>query len=146
MTRGDHPMNCVDWMAADAFCKWKGQRLPTSNEWEWAARGGPRGTLYPWGADAPKGQLCWSGIAKNGSTCGVASFVAGNDPNGISDLAGNVGEWTADVQPGITTRHIARDGSWFETSPSDFGWQRVRYVKSEVRNNGLGFRCAATPM
>jgi formylglycine-generating enzyme len=56
--RESHPINCVDWDQAEAYCKATGKRLPTEEEWEWAARGGERGWKYPWGDDPPGGQLC----------------------------------------------------------------------------------------
>ena len=52
----DHPMDCVDWYAANEYCTWIGGRLPTEEEWEYAAtHDGTRnlGTKYPWGDDEP---------------------------------------------------------------------------------------------
>ena len=46
--RENHPVNCVDHAQATSFCRWIGGRLPTAEEWEFAAKGG-QSRVYPWG-------------------------------------------------------------------------------------------------
>lgn len=91
-----HPVNYIYWHEAVAFCEWLSEkedrhyRLPTSAEWEYAARGGLEQKDYPWGNATPDGRAAWGRL----ETMPVGSYA----PNrfGIYDMAGNVEEWVQD--------------------------------------------------
>jgi len=118
--RGEHPINCVDWDMAAAYCAQAKKRLPTEAEWEFAARGRD-GRRYPWGDEQPDktrlnacGKECLLWGAKNGvemgvrgkgmypdddgfpTTAPVGSFPDGKSRFGLFDVVGNVWEWTSD--------------------------------------------------
>jgi CubicO group peptidase (beta-lactamase class C family) len=136
--RLDHPVNCVDWAQSATYCRAQGKRLPTEQEWEWAARGGEQAREYPWGYRAPASQLCWSGVQKRTSTCPVGSFAAGDAPGAIHDLAGNVGEWTS---TSTTEGHVVKAAGWNTDVPA-----QAEGVTREVgipifRGPATGFRC-----
>lgn len=57
--RMNHPVVHVSWIDANAFCKWKGKRLPSELEWEAACRGGKKRKLFPWGNKLNPGDRHW---------------------------------------------------------------------------------------
>lgn len=99
------PIQGVDWWDAYAYAKWKGQRLPTEEEWEKAARG-VSGSVYPWGQEERKAAANLGGDydakgVKGGEVDGFNLWAPVDRKTedvsafGIQDLAGNVQEWTA---------------------------------------------------
>ena len=154
----DHPVVNVTWHEAAAVCRAMGGRLPTEAEWEYAARGGTAGAVFPWG---PTFERRWvnaigrtAGVDPWHYTAAVGSFPANG--LGLSDMSGNVWEWTADWYapkygldtvrdpegPARGTRKVIRGGSWDSTPP------RVRTsVRHALRPEGrynlyVGVRCA----
>ncbi len=139
--RQQHPINCVDWTMADAYCHSVGKRLPTEEEWEYAARG-PDERVYPWGDEAPGPKLLntcaaecvamgermghpgWEPMfdASDGweSTSPVGSYPEGASPFGVLDMAGNVWEFTSSgYSPDYSSprsdpdeKRVYRGGSW----------------------------------
>lgn len=143
---GDHPINCVDFEQAGAYCKAQGKRLASEEEWEWAARGGEKANTFPWGNEKPNGKLCWSGESSLVGTCPVGATPAGDSPLGIHDLAGNVYEWTTASTDSGGAGRIGRGGSWRESGPEGIKVNRrgpgflVTY-----RCGFLGIRCVTEP-
>jgi Sulfatase-modifying factor enzyme 1/Protein of unknown function (DUF4019) len=137
--RKSHPANCVDWNQADAYCRAQGERLPTEAEWEWAARAGDRGWTHPWGSAPPATQLCWSGVEKRDGTCAVGSFPAGDTPEGIHDLAGNVWEWTSTSVS--ETDRVQKGAGYNEAHPQLVQPSQRTAGESDGRTPNLGFRC-----
>jgi formylglycine-generating enzyme required for sulfatase activity len=91
------PVSNVSYEDARAFAAWRSKRdgvtyrLPTEEEWEFAARGGDAARLYPWGAEWSQGyaNIAGAGVAP------VGSFPLGRTPQGLDDMIGNVWEWTS---------------------------------------------------
>ena len=168
--RGDHPINCVDWSQALAYCEFRGFTLPTEAQWEKAARG-PDVFLYPWG-DEPR-PSCENSIvdgpledeATKGPGCGRGSTWPGGSREedlsgyGIKDMAGNLREWTWDwYDREYYMMSPERDPRGPESPPMpEFGersarggqWQfggthsSIRYRRDpKYRSVALGFRCA----
>lgn len=91
--RERHPVNCVDWDQAKQFAAFKGARLPSESEWEYAATNGGKNQKYPWGNEEPTDERT---VMSGNATRPVCSKPAGNTVHGLCDLAGNVWEWLQD--------------------------------------------------
>lgn len=140
----DHPINCVSWQQASAFCRAAGKRLPTFEEWEWAAQGRGEGRRFAWGADEPQpDQMCWGKAAKPAGTCPVGSYPQARTPDGVDDMFGGVWEWLGPEERNGAP-NIPRGASWQNDSIDTLeGENAGNFVQGFVRNDVVGFRCAS---
>jgi len=142
--KNNHPINCVDWDQATAYCASVGKRLPTEEEWEYAARG-TDGRKYSWGNEEPGTRACWNQRSAR-STCSVGSYASG--VFGLKDMAGNVYEWTASGYSSDyrnnrgNSARVHRGGGWYAQVASFLRSSSRDWNAPSDRISYLGFRCA----
>lgn len=151
----DHPVTQVSWDDAQAYCQWANKRLPTRAEWIQAASyGQSTPSLYPWGNDLViKGKYqanCWQGVfpSLNLMADGFRfTSPVGHYPAsilGLSDLAGNVWEWTQDstIVDG-QVEYFQKGGSFLCEKSVCHGYQISGQTSASANSSlfHLGFRC-----
>lgn len=153
----DHfPVINVTWEQAQAFCEYRGGRLPTEAEWELVARFGLKTDemfVYAWGNEPPditRANFAGVGI---GDVVEVGQYPSGRNALGIFDLNGNVAEWVYDLY-GVysisdtinpTGSQLGRDrvvrGGSYLNSADDIRSTNRQFEEESAFSNQIGFRC-----
>jgi len=147
------PVTGVTWDEANAYAKWVKKRLPTEEEWEFAARG-TDGRLYPWGNTWQAGLANANGASE---AMAIVGSYQGTSPFGAYDMVGNAWEWTASnfraypgrgLPSGLPSGDLRaiRGGSYestedYATTTYRAGWP----ARGASTYDQTGIRCAADP-
>jgi len=159
--RRRHPINCVNWKDANDFAAFKGARLPSEAEYEYAATSKGKNQPYPWGKDEA---TCEKAVmhGNGGYGCGsdgtmpVCSKPKGNTEQGLCDMVGNVWQWVGDTwhasYAGAPTDESAwqdagslrvlRGGSFLTEVAGHLRADHRSFDVPEYRVSSIGFRLA----
>jgi formylglycine-generating enzyme len=137
------PMTEVTPLAAEAFCRRRGGRLPTASEFVFAAAGA-EGRRYAWGHSGLVCRRAAFGLLHGPCGEGSGPELSGSRPDGASpegvlDLAGNVAEWTRES----SGDYSARGGSYRSSSAAELKSWAVLSDREKALH--IGFRCAYPP-
>lgn len=154
------PVTEVTWDDARAYAAWRAERdripyrLPTEAEWEHAARG-PDGNLWPWG-NAWEANRAYADLAVEAPmpVSGDPTGTRDRSPFGVTGLAGNVSEWTADEiapYPQSSMKIAGPDagmkvfrGGRFASVPDSCRTTFRQWLRAETRDPRIGFRLASS--
>jgi formylglycine-generating enzyme required for sulfatase activity/serine/threonine protein kinase len=151
------PVVNVSQEDAKAFAAWRSKRdnvtyrLPTEEEWEYAARGGDQDTLFPWGNNWEENRA----VVKEASARAVGSYPAGKTRWGVFDMIGNAWEWTSSnaslypgnkefVIPANSRESVVIRGGSYASDPNDklkpISATFRDWIPPTTKNLVLGFR------
>lgn len=146
--RAEHYVNCVDWNAADAFCRAQGKRLPSEVEWEFSARG-TDGRTTPSGRDRSEIRTCRDNHAADEATCPVGMFSETSSAFGLLDQEATAEEWTA--SPFCAYPQHNCSAATRATRGTTYGYPygavltHRRGRRPNEQDHGITFRCASPP-
>ena len=141
-----HPVVQISYQDALAYCAHYGRRLPSEEEWEYAAKGGLKDPRYPWGHTITRAQANYG----SQSPCAVMSYQA--NAYGLYDIVGNVWEWTSSwyqAYPGNDEQQeyygeqyrVLRGGAWqFDASQCMISYRNANAPDASFPT--IGFRTA----
>lgn len=133
----DYPVAYISQTDASAYCRWKNARLPSEDEWEYAARGMER-RLYAWGNEWQADRL--TANSQRGPLP-IQSSPRAATPGQLDDLTGSVWEWTS---TGDDNGYVLKGGSWLEHNPAQLRAAGQLLDKPDTAQFDYGFRCAKT--
>jgi serine/threonine protein kinase/class 3 adenylate cyclase len=155
----DLPVVNVSYVDAVAFCEWAGKklgtivRLPTESEWEYAALGGGKDLVYPWGFENPMTRARYDGNDPRGVVTVTPDAFPANG-FGLRNMSGNVSEWVSDFYskdyyktsaiknptgPANGTKRVVRGGSWADDATQITVYSRNSREPGD-RSDQVGFR------
>lgn len=150
MLAPDRPAICANFIEAVDYCRWRGMRVPTADEWERASRSGDD-RLQPWGAFVMPGLANWGErvlvhfpipgrVDGYELTAPVDAYRSGATDEGVHNMLGNVAEWVQPRDDDPSGHAGVRGGSYVE------GFQDLRLtyhgtLPRDARRSTVGFRC-----
>jgi formylglycine-generating enzyme len=145
------PVVCVTWYQARDYCSYKGKKLPSEAQWEYAALAG-RKTTFAWGDERPDPTRCAQ--ASQGKPKKPGSFAA--NQWGLFDMTGNVWEWVSDRYqsdyystsepadpegPDAGQYRVIRGGGWY-SGAEQLRIKNRHWFEPNFGEVSIGFRCA----
>lgn len=137
-----HPRERITWYEASQFCSLYGGKLPTEEEWLYAARGTNQLLTYPWGANFVAANVIYAFNSNNQThEVGSSQRAAGASWVGAYDMSGNVREWTSTVSGNSSNAYVVKGGSWSGFADDLQLMTRPAFFPT-YEDSTIGFRCA----